>query len=224
MRIRNLAALAFALSASTPGMAETERPLSSAQAVLFATDHLHAIDAPTIIRYSFAASGSAGGFADRVAIGIEPRPDGTKDVNIDFLSGERHLPFQPVSGFKGNPVLMFFLERDVLEMRKVTGGSALYFRNRIRDAFLTRAEIRPVNVAVDGKELSATEVTVVPFRDDPMIARFAAFREKSYRFVLVDAVPGSVYQIATFVPEGGASETLTFAGSEPCRENAACVP
>src|SRR5690348_2701557 len=110
-----------------PVMAEeAERPLSAAQTALFASDHLHAIIAPTILRYRFTASGVSG-FADTIAIGVSPRPDGTKDVRIDFFTGERHLPFQPVNGFKGNPVLMFFLERDVLEMHKATGGSALYF-------------------------------------------------------------------------------------------------
>jgi hypothetical protein len=119
---------------------------------------------------------------------------------------------------------MFFLERDVLEMHKATGGSALYFRNRIREAFVDRATTRPVSVVVEGKEQSGTEVTLAPFRNDPMIARFEAFREKSYRFVLVDALPGTIYQISTLMPKSGASDTLTFARAEPCKENGACAP
>lgn len=229
MYARYLVALAAALVFVSASRAdEADRPLNPAQLALFASDHLHAIETPTIIRYSFAASGDAGGFADSVAIGVEPRPDGTKDIRIDFLSGDRHLPFQPVNGFKGNPVLMFFLERDVLEMHKATGGSALYFRNRIRGAFVDRATTRPVTVSLDGKEQSGTEITLAPFREDPMIARFAAFRDKSYRFVLVDAVPGTVYQIATLVPASGAgtdrSETMTFVRTEPCRGSDGCTP
>ena len=229
MHARYLAALATALVFISASHAEeADWPLSPAQLALFASDHLHAIDTPTIIRYSFAASGGTGGFSDSVAIGVQPRPDGTKDIRIDFLSGDRHLPFQPVNGFKGNPVLMFFLERDVLEMHKATGGSALYFRNRIRGALLDGATTGPVTVAIEGREQSGTEVTLMPFREDPMIARFAAFRDKSYRFVLVDAVPGTVYQIATLVPASGAvadrSETMTFAGTEPCQGSDGCMP
>lgn len=225
MHMRTVALIAGLLWAPAPAIAEeAERPLSPAQTALFASDHLHAISTPTILRYSFAAAGGPADFTDSVTLGIEPRPDGTKDVRLDFLSGERHLPFQAVNGFRGNPVLMFFLERDVLEMHKATGGSALYFRNRIREAFLDRATTRPVSVAVEGKEQSGTEVTLAPFRNDPMIARFESFREKSYRFILVDAVPGTIYQIATLMPASGASDTLTFARAEPCKDSRACTP
>ena len=105
MRMRNVAALAAVLlgASASVGAEETERPLSPAQTALFASDHLHAINAPTSIRYSFTASVGAGGFADSVAMGVAPRPDGTKDIRIDFFTGERHMPFQPVAGFKGNP-------------------------------------------------------------------------------------------------------------------------
>lgn len=230
MRMRNVAALAAALlSASPSGMAETGDALSPAQHLLFASDHLHTIQTPSVIRYSFAVSGDDGSFVDGVAIGIDPRPDGTKDIRTDFLSGEHHLPFTPVSGFKGNPVLMFFLERDVLEMHKATGGSALYFRNRIREAFADRATTRPVRVAIGDKEQEGTEVTLVPFREDPMIARYAAYRDKSYRFVLVDAIPGTIYQISTQVPasnnSAAASETMmTFSGTDTCHGSDGCTP
>jgi hypothetical protein len=229
MRMRNVAALVAALIFASPsGMAETDAALSPAQHLLFASDHLHTITTPAVLRYSFAVTGE-GGFVDGVAIGIDPRPDGTKDVRIDFLGGERHLPFAPVSGFKGNPVLMFFLERDVIEMHRATGGSALYFRNRIREAFADRATMRPVQVAIGGREQEGTEVTLLPFREDPMIARFAAYREKSYRFVLVDAVPGTIYQIRTQVPAGDASAaasetTMTFSGTDACHGSDGCAP
>jgi hypothetical protein len=229
MRTRAAAALAAAFfSISISGAAEPERPLSEAQLALFASDHLRAIQTPMVIRYSFAAKNGTDSFVDNVAIGVQPRPDGTKDIRTDFLSGDHHLPFAPVSGFKGNPVLMFFLERDVMEMHKATGGSALYFRNRIREAFLDRATTRPVSVAIGGKEQSGTEVTLTPYRDDPMIARFQSYRDKSYQFVLVDAVPGTIYQISTLVPASstnGASETtMTFSRTDVCHGSDGCIP
>ena len=48
------------------------------------------------------------------------------------------MPFPPMIGFRGNPVLMFFLEHDVEEMQRVDGGAASYFRTRIRQAFVDR--------------------------------------------------------------------------------------
>ncbi len=227
---RKLAGIAIALAmAHSAVAADGDAPLSAAQIALFESNHLKSIHSPVIVQYSFEGTAGTGRFTDTVAIGIEPRPDGSKDIRADFLSGDRHMAFAPVIGFNGNPVLMFFLEHDVAEMQKATGGSRTYFRNRIRRAFVDRAGSRAVAIAFNGKEELGTEITLVPFHDDPMIARFEEFRDKSYRFVLVDAVPGMIYQIATSVPadntaSGAMSATMTFARTRACQGSDGCLP
>jgi hypothetical protein len=222
--------LAAALAIAPPlHAAEGDQPLSPAQTALFDSDHLKSIVSPTVVQYSFTEDAGAESFSDSVAIGIEPRADGSKDVRVDFLSGDRRMPFEPVAGFHGNPVLMFFLEHDVAEMSKATGGSKLYFRNRIRQAFLDRAEVQSISFPFQGREERGTDITLTPFRNDPMIARFESFREKSYRFILADAVPGAIYQIRTLVPAGGAAQgtreaTMTFAGTRGCQGSEGCAP
>jgi hypothetical protein len=204
-------------AASPAARAEDTRPLSPAQIALFESHHLDAIRHPAKIEYQFKHEAGADTYTDKVSLDVEPRADGKKDVSVDFLSGDHHMPFPPALGFNGNPVLMYFLERDVTEMHRVTGGAATYFRNRIRQAFVDRAETHPTSVTVDGKEQKGTEITLAPFRDDPLIARFADFKDKTYRFVLSDAVPGEIVEIGTVVPgaDGAAprvAETMTFAG------------
>lgn len=230
MRGRKLAGIAIGLAiAHSVAAADGDAPLSAAQIALFESNHLESIHSPVIVQYSFEGTAGTGRFADTVAIGVEPRPDGSKDIRADFLSGDRHMPFAPVIGFNGNPVLMFFLEHDVAEMQKATGGSRTYFRNRIRRAFVDRADSRAVAIAFNGKEERGIEITLVPFHDDPMIARFGEVRDKSYRFVLVDAVPGTIYQIATSVPAGDTAAaamaaTMTFAGTRACQGSDGCAP
>ncbi len=111
---------------------------------------------------------------------------------------------------------MFFLEHDVIEMRQATGGAATYFRNRIRRAFVDGAEMHPVEVTVDGGKQSGTEIVITPFRNDAMVERFPGVADKTYHFILCDAVPGTIYQISTAAGKSAVpsafEESMTYSG------------
>lgn len=217
--IAGLAALALAACMAAAEASDENRPLSPAQIALFESNQLKEISHPVVLDYSFRHHGGPDGdYIDKVSADIRAvRQDGRKDVWIDFLSGDRHVNFPPAIGFNGNPLLMFFLEHDATEMREATGGSAQYFRNRIRAAFVDQARMHPAEVTVDGAARQATEIEVTPFRDDPNLARFPGFAAKTYRFILSDAVPGGIYEISTTVAAPGAApdifeEWMTYAG------------
>jgi hypothetical protein len=220
-----LLVIAFGASLATyPTLADDEtQPLSPAQTALFETDHLRTIDEAERLQYRFdhQAASASDAYVDRVNLDVRPRSDGAKDVWVEFLTGKHHMPFPPLSGFHGNPVLMYFLERDVETMHAQTGGAASYFRNRIRRAFVDKAELRQIELERDGRKSAATEITVAPFRDDSRIAAFPGLQDKRYRFVLSDDVPGGIYEITSEIP-GDADkaprlkETMTFAATEPC--------
>jgi len=180
--------------------AENERELSAAQIALFESDHLAGIRHPATLDYAFRHDGSDP-YEDTVALVLrEVHEDGSKDVSVEFLSGDRRVEFAPVIRFHGNPLIMYFLEWDVRGMHKATGGSALYFRDRIREGLVDQAEVEDASITLDGRREPATAITLQPYRRDTEIARYAAFRDKSYRFVLSDAVPGKVYEIRTSLP------------------------
>ena len=218
---------ALALAAIGPAAAAEDQPppLSPAQIALFESDHLKSITKPVRLDYAFEHRGGAGDFTDKVSETIRAvHEDGGKDVAVEFLSGEHQTNFPQVNGFHGNPVLMYFLEHDVVELRQATGGAATYFRNRIRRAFLDGADVHPTEVTVDGKTQAATEIVITPFRNDAQIARFPGVADKRYRFVLCDAVPGTIYQISTSVPKPAAAltgdavpaafgESMTYSGA-----------
>jgi hypothetical protein len=229
--------LATALVAAVAGAAGAvdeppdPRPLSPAQVALFESDHMHGINERAELSYAFhhEETDEAKSYDDRIALDVRPQPDGRKDVWVDFLTGEHHVPYQPAVDFRGNPVLMFFLERDVQEMHKLTGGAATYFRNRIRQAFVDRATVRKTTVEAAGRQAPGTEITLEPFSHDPRIAIFPGWKDKSYRFVLSDEVPGTIYEIATEVPGADGQkprfkETMIFAGEKPCEKDGPCGP
>jgi hypothetical protein len=223
--ILSLSMLALLAASAGSQAAEPERdtrPLSPAQVALFETDHLKMIEHAKRLEYRFTRETTdADGIADRIALDLRPRGDGGKDVFANFLSGERHKDFPPLIGFHGNPLVMYFLERDVEEMRRETGGAAVYFRNRIRNALVDQAQLRAVEVERDGKALRATEITLHPFRNDARLGAYPGLQAKRYRFVLSDAVPGSLYEIGLEVPgETGqparVKESIVFAGEQAC--------
>ncbi len=205
----------LAAPAAAGAAAEPEIP---AQVALFDSDHLKNIHSPVRLNYSFARHGNPSQvYQDSVVADVRVvHPDGGKDVWIHFLSGQRQMPATPVMDFHGNPLLMYFLEHDVLEMRQETGIPAAYFRTRVRRAIVYGARISKVAVPLDGKTLPATEIDITPFGTDPGLANLPSVAGKTYHFILCDQVPGTIYQIGSRMPAAGnnpvVDESMTYVG------------
>lgn len=190
--------------------------ISPAETLLFQTDHLRNVQAPSTLSYTFHKEGSAeAGFDDQVRLVLAA---GAPSSTLQFLSGARQVPAPPVDNPQGNPVLLGFLEHDIAEMQRLTGGSRNYFRKRIRLALAESAQVSPRHFTYAGKDIEGREIVITPYRDDPMHARFETYVGKRYSFVVSPQVPGGVYQVraATMGAAGRAAlieETLTFAGA-----------
>jgi hypothetical protein len=212
-------AFILSLAALQGGLAAADLPDSPAQQALFDGDHLKNVTSPTRLGYDFSRSGDpAKAYEDKVEAHVRAvHENGGRDVWITFLTGERQMPSLPAMGFHGNPLLMYFLEHDVVEMRDDFSRPAAYFRNRIRHALFDSAEISQITIDFGGKAVPATDIHLAPFAQDKNVADLPGVTEKSYDFILSDAVPGGLYQIRTQMPmkEKAAQlvETMTFAGA-----------
>ncbi len=199
---------------------EDTRPLSPAQLALFETPHLRNVEHPETLDYGFVREGPAG-FTDRVAVHVRRvNPDGTKNLTFDYLTGEHQVKFPELDNFRGNPLLMLTLERDVDEMKEHVGLSTTYFRNKIREAFVTGAEVKEATFDLAGTAVPAREITVHPFEHDQRLERIPSLQAKAYTFVLADAVPGTLAQIRIGTPADTAmdapamTQLITFTGVE----------
>lgn len=206
----------FAQNAPPAANAAAEQPISEAETLLFMTNHLRGAKLPTQLQYTFRKDGSLeASFDDSVDVDVKGEGGG-KLVTTRFLSDSRAIKYPPVENAEGNPVILWFLDRDIKEMERLTGGKSPYFRKRIRLALANAAEVRPVKFSFEGKEVSGTEIKVSPYLDDPNKAKFGKVSPaKYYVFTLSDQVPGGVYQIRAVVPgEAGGKpvidEMLTF--------------
>jgi len=196
---RTLTAALLALAAA--GAAHAADDFSAAERALFMSNQLANVKPPVQLHYHYQKSGSLEpGFDDSVTLSLQPRADKSCcAASAQFLTGARHLDLPEVESAEGNPVLLYFLERDIREMNRLTKGQSGYFRKRIRMAVYQGAQMRELTIPFEGKTVPARQIMVAPYLDDPLRARFEQLATKRYVFTLCDAVPGGVYAISARV-------------------------
>jgi hypothetical protein len=197
---------------------------SEAEQRLFLDAHVGNLDGAATLRYRYSKSGTLEeNYEDEVRVLLTPASAGSgKDAHVDYLSGTRALRLPDVASAISNPVVLFFLERDVREMQRLTGGQAAYFRKRVRMALADAAQVSPVELELSGRRLDGIQIVVRPYAQDALRARFPRFADKTYRFTLSPQIPGMVFEMQTVIadPAGGANsalveERLVFTRAEP---------
>lgn len=195
--VHRLCVGAAVLATLALGGAAGAQPVSQAEVLLFETDHLARVKAPATLVYEFRKTSNVEpAFTDQVQLDVS-RDKGQLHAELHFLSGERKRDLPAIDDAHGNPVLLGFLEHDIAEMRRLTGGSVGYFRKRIRMALANSAQVSTQRISYQGKTLDAKAVRIQPYLDDPLHARFENYVRKTYTFVVSDAVPGGIYQLST---------------------------
>ena len=174
---------------------------SPSERALFMARHLEGVHPPAQLSYRYTRTGTLEpGFQDKVRVHLLKRADGSCcRATADFLEGERRLSLPEVESAEANPVILYFLERDIREMSRLTKGQAAYFRKRIRMAVYKGAEIADVTVSYKGKPVAAQRISIKPYANDPVRVRFEKLADKEYTFTLSDLVPGAVYSIRSRV-------------------------
>lgn len=198
--------------AATPSRSEpapSPPELNQAQVLVFMGEHLHKTHTGETLVYDFSrhASGQPDK-KDQVKMTVTGVVDNARrDLSFEFLSGDDRVNFPDAHGYRGNPIAVQFLERDIREMAQNTGTSTARLRNRIRKAFV-KPRIQKTLATVGDTQVDATEITVVPFAKDPDIAKIAGYAGKQYQFVYSDQVPGDLVRITTRMsnPDGTSIE------------------
>ena len=220
--------IAFALVVATlslpsPLQAADPSQFSIAEMRLFVDDHLRGVSEPTILEYTYTKRGSLEAPVDDTArVIVGPRSaGGTQSVKVEYLINTRKLELSDIDGANANPVILFFLEHELREMHRLTGGSINYYRKRIRMALAEDAQIKEVTLDIGPRRVAATEIHIAPYRDDPARSRYEKFAQKTYVFTLSDDVPGKVVELRSELsgppgepgkaPDSVIAESLRFA-------------
>lgn len=218
-------ALALGLVLLPAGRAQAANDFSAAEQALFVDNHLGKLRPPLTLRYTYRKSGTLEeGFDDKVDLMLAAQADGSCcSASARFLSGAREVRQPEVENAQGNPAILYFLERDVREMQRLTKGQANHFRKRIRMAIYSEASIRELSLPYRGRPVAVREITISPYLDDPNRARFEDLARKQYVFMLSQAVPGRLYGIRSQVNGKSADapplivEEMLVDGAEPAR-------
>ncbi|MDR3101059.1 MAG: hypothetical protein LBV73_28840 [Paraburkholderia sp.] len=180
-----------------PAHATGTDDISSAERLIFMTDHLHGVAQQTELDYALHSSQPLEPGSDTVRV-LVASPGNTKgDAQVSDHSGAVPLPN---AGLACNPVIIYFLERDIAEMERLTGGKRRYFQQRVRLALAAGPKVETVTSQIGGKPVKAQQIVIQPYKDDPNAERFAQYTGKRYTFLIADTVPGRVVMIRTDVP------------------------
>lgn len=173
---------------------------SVAEKRVFLDDHLKNLKPEMVLTYSLHQIGKPeDSYDDSATMAVHTVKGGSKKVNISYLNGPHKLELPEVSDAQGNPIVLYFLEKDVRDMHRLVGGQEAYFRKRIRLALADGADVHPVTVNFNGRKIKASEVRILPYVNDPLRSRFGEYYSKSYTFTVSEQVPGGIYQIKTQV-------------------------
>ncbi len=192
---------------------------------LFDKAHLKNITRPGVLHYQYRKSSFVdGNRKDTIDVIVSNiRNTGRRDTHFDFFTGKHNRPYVDRENQRGNGVFALYLEFDIHELERLTGGSWAYFQRKIRWAFAKGAAKKEVDIDYQGKKLKGIQYTIQPFIDDPKNSRYSLYAGKYYIFTLSEDIPGEIYQIRTIVPDGKiwregdeplTEETLTFSGFE----------
>jgi len=196
---RHVALLCLGAALAGPALAVND--FSAAERLLFMGNPLQSLKPPLTLRYAFHKSGTLEpGFDDVVTVDLKAKPDGGCCIALpQFFTGPRRLSQPEVEGTEGNPVLLYYLEREIREMERLTTGKPNYFRKRIRMAIYQGAVVDTASFTYRGKTIAGKTVRIVPYADDPMRSRYEKLADKQYLFLLSDAVPGGLVGVRTAV-------------------------
>src|SRR5690349_11484369 len=125
--------LALLLMAACAAPLRADDSFSPAEQLLFLSDHLRNVGKATVIHYTYSKTGTLDPASEgTVNLTVAAMPQGTgKHTHVDFATGSRSLDLPDIDDATANPVILFFLERDVRDMERRTGGKAAYFRKRV---------------------------------------------------------------------------------------------
>ena len=210
------AARAADAASGASGPTAPAAPIAPAEKLLFLTPHLQGVASQTELDYSLVVSAPPEKQTDRVRVLVASAGNANSDATVSDASGKVQLP----DNLPCNPVILYFLERDIAGMEQATGGQRRYFQQRLRLALAASPTITDTTIQIDGKSVKARKSVIQPYLHDPNAQRFPKFTSKRYTFVLADGVPGGVSLLRTDVPGDNddfahplKTESLSYEGS-----------
>ena len=108
--------------------------ITEAEKLLFLNKDFKNIETPKTLFYRYEGKGETISYNRKsVQIELKHNSDGFVLTGVSFENKKRK-PLKSILNPKSNPVILYYLEYDILQMQRLTKGQPNYFRRRIRSA------------------------------------------------------------------------------------------
>lgn len=177
------------------GVAGAQTAAPTAVDVLFERKHLDGLAKGAALTYRFErtvsdAKTQGEGFGDDIQVDVNDVSEQGKDVAVQIFTGERARERQVIPGMTGNPLLVVFLDRCVINMSRLTGAQAPYLKGAFRNALRDKAKIEPARIDYAGKTVDGYKVTIEPYADDPNATKLQGYERSRFTITVSEQVPG----------------------------------
>lgn len=179
---------------------------SEANQLLFLEDHLTDTPYPARYVYEISKSGSAGDDAEnRITMTARNTAEGdAKHVKFSTTKEALGEQVEDITNARGNPLIMVFLQSDVVDMAAETGGHWRYFQKQMKLALENTATVEPATMQFQGEPVAAKRIIVRPYVDEQAHREeIGRYIDKTYEFIVSNEVPGRVLELRSTVPDGG---------------------
>lgn len=179
------------------------RAQESPAEILFARPHLSGVPAGSELTYRLERSPSdtrrlGEPFGDDIKLLVKSvSANGARDVDLRIFTGERARDVNAITDLTGNPVLVIFLDRAVANMVRLTGGTAPYFKGRLRAGLRDKATSEAAKAEFEGRMLDATRIIVRPFVDDASSGRMLGYEGSQFEFLVAEDAPGMLLDMTS---------------------------
>ena len=132
---------------------------------------------------------------------------GIKSLFTGFTEiGKTIKPTEKIANAVSNPVILEYLEADIVEMQKLTKGQPNYFRKRIRAALAEGPEIFREKQTFNGESIEVLTFSIEPYAKDPLRfesgrSKYRRYSKKKYTFYLSENIPGHILGIDYEIPK-----------------------
>ena len=128
------------------------------------------------------------------------------EVNRILPEGKKKKPIEKIANAVSNPVILEYLEADIIEMQKLTKGQPNYFRKRIRAALAEGPEIFRKKQTFNGESIEVLTFSIEPYAKDPLRfesgrSKYRRYSKKKYIFYLSENIPGHILGIDYEIPK-----------------------
>ena len=180
--------------------------ITEPEKLLFLKNHVDNLPSSTVLSYKYLGEGETVKVkSKKIELRFEKTDSGTVVTGFTEV-GKTKKPIKRTANAVSNPVILEYLEADIVEMQKLTKGQPNYFRKRIRAALAEGPEIFREKQTFKGAEIEVLTFSIEPYAKDPLRfesgrSKYRRYSKKKYTFYLSKSIPGHILGIDYEIPK-----------------------